>query len=100
MGVNFNLANFTYEAVNESGKKLKGMVKAQNKQLAITELRGRGITIRSIQEQRKTTMDLEIHIGRAVKLEGCEDAGLRFAASKSSGRQRWIWRFISEGQSS
>lgn len=69
MGVNFNLANFTYEAVNESGKKLKGMVKAQNKQLAITELRGRGITIRSIQEQRKTTMDLEIHIGRAVKLE-------------------------------
>jgi type IV pilus assembly protein PilC len=63
------VANFTYEAVNESGKKLKGMLKSQNKQMAITELRGRGMIIRSIQEKSATAMDKEIHIGRAVKLE-------------------------------
>lgn len=63
------MANFTYEAVNEQGKKFKGIVKAQNKQSAISELRGKGMTIRSIQENAKTSMDKEIHFGRAVKLE-------------------------------
>lgn len=63
------MANFAYEAVNESGKKLKGNLKAQNKQTAITELRGRGMIIRSIQEKSATAMDKEIHFGRAVKLE-------------------------------
>ncbi|MGG1515072.1 type II secretion system F family protein [Paenibacillus oryzisoli] len=81
------MATFTYEAVNESGKKLKGNLKAQNKQTAITELRGRGMTIRSIQENKATAMDFEIHFGRAVKLEDFVIFCRQFATLIRSGIQ-------------
>jgi type IV pilus assembly protein PilC len=81
------VANFAYEAVSESGKKQKGVLRAQSKQAAISELRGKGLVIRSIQEKRATMMDREIHIGRAVKLEDFVLFCRQFATLIRSGIQ-------------
>lgn len=63
------------------------MLKAQNKAMAISELRGRGMIIRSIQEKSATAMDKEIHIGRAVKLEDFVIFCRQFATLIRSGIQ-------------
>lgn len=62
------MPHFVYEAVNDSGKKVKGTVQALSKQSAIAELRNRNLIVRSVQETKFTLMDKEIQIGRAVKL--------------------------------
>ncbi|TVY10410.1 type II secretion system F family protein [Paenibacillus cremeus] len=81
------MANFTYEAVSDSGKKLKGVLRAPNKNAAISELRGKGYIIRSMQEKKATAMDKEISIGRAVKLEDFVIFCRQFATLIRSGIQ-------------
>ncbi len=81
------MANFAYEAVSESGRKMKGVLRAQNKNAAISELRGKGMIIRSIQEKQSTAMDKEISFGRAVKLEDFVIFCRQFATLIRSGIQ-------------
>jgi type IV pilus assembly protein PilC len=81
------VATFSYEAVSEAGKKQKGMLKAQNKHSAISELRAKGFMIRSIQEKDATVMDMNIQIGRAVKLEDFVIFCRQFATLIRSGIQ-------------
>ncbi|WP_127587869.1 type II secretion system F family protein [Paenibacillus koleovorans] len=81
------MANFAYEAVTESGKRTKGTMRAQSKQSAISELRGKGLIIRSITERDGTAMDKELHFGRAVKLEDFVIFCRQFATLIRSGIQ-------------
>lgn len=60
---------FSYEAVNESGKRVKGMLQASNKQAAISELQNMKLLIRSVQEKNPGLLGKEIHIGNPVKLK-------------------------------
>jgi type IV pilus assembly protein PilC len=63
------MPNFAYEAVNDGGKRLKGVLTAASKAQAIAELRGKGLMIRSVTEKAGTVLDKQLFIGRAVKLE-------------------------------
>jgi type IV pilus assembly protein PilC len=81
------MPNFAYEAVNDSGKKVKGIVRALNKQTAITELKSKGYIIRSVQEKAATIMDAEVNIGKAVKLEDFVIFCRQFATLIRSGIQ-------------
>jgi type IV pilus assembly protein PilC len=66
---------------------MKGVLRAQNKNAAISELRGKGMIIRSIQEKQSTAMDKEISFGRAVKLEDFVIFCRQFATLIRSGIQ-------------
>ncbi len=81
------MPNFAYEAVNDSGKKVKGTVRALNKQSAIMELRNKGYMIRSVQERAATVMDAEISVGKAVKLQDFVIFCRQFATLIRSGIQ-------------
>jgi len=60
---------FTYEAVNETGKKIKGTLQAADKQAAIQELRGMKLSVRGIRERKIGWLHREIHIGSPVKMK-------------------------------
>lgn len=81
------MPNFVYEGVTEAGKKVKGVVRASNKQAAISDLRGKGYMIRSVQEKAETMLDKELNIGRAVKLEDFVVFCRQFATLIRSGIQ-------------
>lgn len=81
------MPNFIYEAVTATGRKVKGQVQAVNKHSAISELRDKGYTIRSVQEKSETLLDLEISIGRLVKLEDFVIFCRQFATLIRSGIQ-------------
>ncbi len=57
------MATFGYEAVDLSGKILKGSVEADNQNLAKAELRKQGLTVVNLTEQNALTKDIEIDIG-------------------------------------
>lgn len=57
------MATFGYEAVDRSGKILKGSVEADNQNLAKAELRKQGLTLVKLTEQNALTKDIEIDIG-------------------------------------
>jgi type IV pilus assembly protein PilC len=63
------MPNYYYEAVSNSGKRLKGFHRSLSKQAAIQDLKSRGYAIRSIQEKAASVWSSELTIGRAVKLE-------------------------------
>ncbi|WP_438448155.1 type II secretion system F family protein [Gorillibacterium sp. sgz5001074] len=81
------MPNYAYEAVNETGKKLKGVYNSASKSQAISELRAKGYMIRSISEKADTLMDKQISIGRAVKLEDFVIFCRQFATLIRSGIQ-------------
>lgn len=81
------MAYFVYEAVNESGKKVKGQIQSPNKHAAVTELTGRGLILRSIQERPETLLTKEFFIGRPVKLEDFVIFCRQFATLIRSGIQ-------------
>lgn len=81
------MQNFTYEAVNKSGKKTTGIIRTASKQAAISELRARGLNIRSVQEKKAGLFDREISIGRAVQLEDFVVFCRQFATLIRSGIQ-------------
>ncbi len=78
---------FVYEAVSESGRKMKGSVNALSKQTAIVELREQGLNIHSIKEKAASLFDKEIIIGRAVKLDDFVIFCRQFATLIRSGVQ-------------
>ncbi len=57
------MATYGYEAVDRSGKIMKGSVEADNQNLAKTELRKQGLTVVNLTEQNALTKDIEIDIG-------------------------------------
>ncbi|MFD2672560.1 type II secretion system F family protein [Marinicrinis sediminis] len=78
---------FQYEAVTSSGKKTRGQIRAINKYAAISELREKGIQIRSVQESEASLLQKEIFIGRAVKLQDFVVFCRQFAVLIRSGVQ-------------
>ncbi len=63
------MAEFNYRALDERGKRLKGVVAASTKGAAIHELKKRGLIVRAIEEKPKSILQMEIRIGKAVKTE-------------------------------
>jgi type IV pilus assembly protein PilC len=63
------LPNYVYEAVNPLGKRVKGLLRAQNKHTVIHDLQAKGLLVRSVQEKKPGLLDREINIGRQIKLE-------------------------------
>ncbi|PDO10607.1 MAG: hypothetical protein BLM47_06405 [Candidatus Reconcilbacillus cellulovorans] len=59
---------FSYEAVTESGKKVKGTLQAINKYAAVAELRSQNLSVRKVEEARPSVWNRDIQIGRPVKL--------------------------------
>lgn len=59
---------FSYEAVTESGKKVKGTLQAINKYAAVAELRSQNLSVRRVEEARPSVWNRDIQIGRPVKL--------------------------------
>ncbi|WP_046215962.1 type II secretion system F family protein [Paenibacillus wulumuqiensis] len=61
------MPQFEYQVRTINGKQLKGTLTAADKTTAMDELRRRGLTVFSLNEQRKTLMTTEIYIGNPVK---------------------------------
>lgn len=61
------MAQFEYQVRTNSGKQLKGTLSATDKTAAMEELRKRGLTVFSLNEQRLTLLSKEIYIGNPVK---------------------------------
>lgn len=61
------MAQFEYQVRTNSGKQLKGTLNATDKTAAMEELRKRGLTVFSLNEQRMTLFSKEIYIGSPVK---------------------------------
>lgn len=61
------MPQFEYQVRTVNGKQLKGTLTAADKTTAMDELRRRGLTVFSLNEQRKTLMTTEIYIGNPVK---------------------------------
>ena len=57
------MATFGYEAIDRSGKALKGSVEADNIDKARQDLTGRGLVVVSVTEQNALTKDINIDIG-------------------------------------
>lgn len=60
---------FSYEAVNEAGKKVSGLHRALNKQAVINELREQNLMIRSVQEKQESWLGKELSLGKPVKMK-------------------------------
>lgn len=61
------MAQFEYQVRTNSGKQLKGTLNATDKTAAMEELRKRGLTVFSLNEQRMTLFSKEIYLGNPVK---------------------------------
>lgn len=63
------MADYVYQAVDELGKRQKGMIAATTKGAAIKELKKRGLMVRAIEEKSKSFLQMQIQIGKPVKTE-------------------------------
>ncbi|MGL4820635.1 MAG: type II secretion system F family protein, partial [Bacilli bacterium] len=63
------MANFTYTARDNKGKKNTGTIRAQTKQQALESLRKRKLRVLDLKEREASIWDKEIYIGRAVPLQ-------------------------------
>lgn len=63
------MAEFNYQAVDELGKRQKGVIASQTKGTAIAELKKRGLMVRVIEEKPKSFLHTEIQFGKPVKTE-------------------------------
>lgn len=60
---------FAYQAVDTSGKKLRGTLEAESQRHALDQLFGRGYTVTSLQEARDKTNWLSAMTGRGLSLK-------------------------------
>jgi type IV pilus assembly protein PilC len=63
------MPEYAYLAVDERGKRQKGVLSASSKGAAIAELKKRGLAAKSIAEKEKSIWQTEITIGKPVKME-------------------------------
>lgn len=61
------MPQFEYQVKTSAGKQLKGKLTAQDKSTAMEELRKRGLTVFSLNEQKNSILSMEIYIGNPVK---------------------------------
>ena len=57
------MATYGYKAITKAGKEVKGSVEADNKDLAMAELRRQELTVINLGEQSFLTKDIDIQIG-------------------------------------
>lgn len=57
------MASYGYEAVDRSGKIIKGSLEANNPDLARAEIKKQGLTIINLEEQSMLTKDIDIDLG-------------------------------------
>ncbi|MGF7049503.1 type IV pilus assembly protein PilC [Paenibacillus sp. DS2015] len=62
------MPQFEYQVKTGSGKSLKGILTAMDKPSAMEDLRKRGLTVFSLEEQQHTLLSMEIYIGNPVKM--------------------------------
>ncbi len=61
------MASYGYEAIDASGKPVKGSIEAENMDKARSDLKTQGLTVMSLKEQSLLTKDLNIDIGGKPK---------------------------------
>ena len=94
------MPNYSYQAVNASGKKMTGLIRSASKHTAISELQDRSFNVRSVQEKQASWLDMEIRIGRAVKLQHFVIFCRQFATLIRSGVQMDAALSLLESQTS
>ena len=57
------MATYGYKAITKAGKEVKGSLEADNKDLAMAELRRQELTVIDLGEQSFLTKDIDIQIG-------------------------------------
>ena len=57
------MATYGYRAITKAGKEVKGSLEADNKDLAMAELRRQELTVIDLGEQSFLTKDIDIQIG-------------------------------------
>ena len=58
------MATYGYKAITKAGKEVKGSLEADNKDLAMAELRRQELTVIDLGEQSFLTKDIDIQIPR------------------------------------
>jgi type IV pilus assembly protein PilC len=94
------MPNYSYEVVNAGGKRISGIIQSASKHTAISELQERSFNVRSVQEKQPGWLDMEIRIGRAVKLQHFVIFCRQFATLIRSGVQIDAALALLEGQTS
>lgn len=61
------MASYGYEAIDASGKTVKGSIEAENIDKARSDLKGQGLTVMNVKEQSIFTKDINIEIGGKPK---------------------------------
>ena len=61
------MASYGYEAIDASGKTVKGSIEADNIDKARSDLKGQGLTVMNVKEQSIFTKDINIDIGGKPK---------------------------------
>lgn len=61
------MASYGYEAIDASGKTVKGSVEAENMDKARSDLKNQGLTVMDLKEQSLLTKDINIDIGGKPK---------------------------------
>lgn len=62
------MASYGYEAIDASGKTVKGSIEADNIDKARSDLKGQGLTVMNVKEQSLLTKDLNFEIGGKPKV--------------------------------
>ena len=66
------MATYGYRAITKAGKEVKGSLEADNKDLAMAELRRQELTVIDLGEQSFLTKDIDIQIGGWPKAQGSQ----------------------------
>lgn len=61
------MASYGYEAINKTGKEVKGSIEAESMEKARADLKSQGMTILNLTEQNALTKDINIEIGGKPK---------------------------------
>ena len=71
------MATYGYRAITKAGKEVKGSLEADNKDLAMAELRRQELTVIDLGEQSFLTKDIDIQIGGWPKARDQHDQSRR-----------------------
>lgn len=79
------MATYGYRAITKAGKEVKGSVEADNKDLAMAELRRQELTVIDLGEQSFLTKDLNIQIGGWPKVRDLSVMCRQFVSMTKAG---------------
>lgn len=81
------MPHFAYEAVNGSGRKVKGVIRSASKEAAIRDLRRKNLDVRRVLEKEERFWEKEITFGKSVRLKAFVVFCRQFAALLNAGVQ-------------